>query len=103
MKTLYAAFALLIMGAFFAGTAQAAPAGPVTNRPALESQLTPVASYNCRRDYRGWHFLRGNRRFACQPHRSRDRYIRSWGRSCIGWGCGGQRHQPRYHRRNNRW
>jgi hypothetical protein len=67
MKTLYATFALLAMGVLSAGPslaapALAAPAGSAGHRAATETLAMPVATYECRRDDRGWHYMRGERR-----------------------------------------
>ena len=95
MKTLYFALALLVTGALASGPTVAAPAGPATNKPVIECLATPVASYRCRRDDRGWHSMRGERRVTCRPARP-DRN-RMWGWNCQGPRCGW------WHSRDRRW
>ena len=97
MKTFFAAFALLVMGALYAGPSMAAPISPATSGLAVEDMATPAryGDYGCRRDGRGWHSMYGERRRGCRPDRPRG--DRHWGWKCDGPRCGW------WHPRERRW
>jgi hypothetical protein len=98
MKTIYAAFALLAMGVISGGPSVAAPVGSIVNRPANESLTTSVAVSECRRDERGWHYMRGERRETCRPERPSEGGVRVWGWRCEGPRCGWwHQHEHRWH------
>jgi hypothetical protein len=97
MKTFYATVALLAMGVLYAGPSLAAPAGSTANRPATENLATPVATFDCRRDDRGWHYMRGERRVTCRPVRPSEGGAKLWGWKCEGPRCGW------WHQRDRRW
>ena len=69
MKTYFATLALLAGGVLAIGPSLAAPVGSVAHRSAAESIVTTVATFDCRRDDRGWHYMRGDRRLTCRPAR----------------------------------
>jgi hypothetical protein len=100
MKIFYSAFALLTMGVLSAGPSLAAPVGSTAHRHATESLLaTPVAAYDCRRDDRGWHYMRGEQRVTCRPARP-EGGARVWGWKCEGPRCGWwHQHERRWHDR----
>ena len=97
MKTIYATVALLATGVLYAGPSLAAPVGPTANRPATENLATPVATFDCRRDDRGWHYMRSERRVTCRPARPREGGTNVWGWKCEGPRCGW------WHQRDRRW
>lgn len=97
MKTLCATFAVLAMGVLSAGPSLATPAGSASHQPAIENLTAPVADYGCRRDDRGWHTMRGERRHDCRPERPREE-ARAWGWKCEGIRCGWwHQHEHRWH------
>ena len=97
MKTFYAAFALLTAGVLSAGPCLAAPVGSTAHRLATENLTTTVATNECRRDDRGWHYMRGERRTTCRPARPSEGNARLWGWKCEGLRCGW------WHQRDRRW
>ena len=98
MKTLYAAFAVLAMGALFGGPAQATPTGPISRGLVTETQATPVADYRCRRDDRGWYSMHGDRRVDCRPERPHEGRVSDWNWRCEDMHCGWwHRHEHRWH------
>jgi hypothetical protein len=90
----------MIAGAFLAlatltGSASAAPLGSVIDtQVGGQGLVTPVATFVCRRDDRGWHYMRGHRRVTCRPARPRGV---GWGWHCEGRRCGW------WHARDHRW
>ena len=58
---------------------------------------TPIASFDCRRDDRGWHYMRGERRLTCRPDRPREGAANLWGWRCEGPRCGW------WHQKDRRW
>jgi hypothetical protein len=100
MKTFYATFALLAIGVLSAAPSLAVPTGSAALQSATENLATPVASYECRRDDRGWHYMRGERRTMCRPSRPREGAAGLWGWRCEGPRCGWwHRHEHRWHDR----
>ena len=95
MKTFYAA--LLVTGVLFTVPAIAGPTGSAAHRLAAQDQVTPIASYDCRRDDRGWHYMRSERRVTCRPDRPREGAASLWGWRCEGPRCGW------WHQRERRW
>jgi hypothetical protein len=82
MKTLYAA--LFVTGALFTAPSVAGPLGSPGQRPVTERIATPVATFDCRRDDRGWHYMRSERRVTCRPDRPREGAANLWGWRCEG-------------------
>ena len=100
MKTFFATLALLAGGALAVGPSLAAPVGTPSHRPAAEHLATTVATFDCRRDHRGWHYKRGERRVTCRPTRPREGAARIWGWRCEGPRCGWwHQHERRWHDR----
>jgi hypothetical protein len=95
MKTLYAA--LFVTGALFTVPSVAGPVGSPGQRPVTENIATSVATFDCRRDDRGWHYMRGERRLTCRPDRPREGAASLWGWRCEGPRCGW------WHQRERRW
>jgi hypothetical protein len=97
MKTIYATVALLAMGVLSAGPSLAAPAGSAAHRVTSQNLAAPVATFDCRRDERGWHYLRGERRVTCRPARPTEGGAHLWGWRCEGPRCGW------WHQNERRW
>jgi hypothetical protein len=95
MKALYVA--LLTTGVLFTVPAIAAPAGSMAHRFAAQDQVVPIATDDCRRDDRGWHYMRGERRTTCRPARPREGAASFWGWKCDGPRCGW------WHQKERRW
>jgi hypothetical protein len=95
MKTFYAA--LLATGVLFTVPAIAAPAGLTAHGFAAQGQAMPIAADNCRRDDRGWHYMRGERRVTCRPVHPREGGANLWGWRCDGPRCGW------WHQKERRW
>jgi hypothetical protein len=97
MKMFFATLALLAGGVLATGPSLAAPVGSTSHRPATENVATPVATFDCRRDDRGWHYMRGERRVTCRPERPSEGAARLWGWRCEGPRCGW------WHQNERRW
>jgi hypothetical protein len=97
MKASCAALAIVATSVLTAVPSLAAPTGSTAHKSATENLATPVASYECRRDQRGWHHMRGDRRITCRPARPRDVGTNYWGWRCEGPRCGW------WHRNDHRW
>jgi hypothetical protein len=93
-KTLLASFMFAAL-ATCAGSANAAPVG-APNPATSEGWITKVATYECKRDERGWHYMRGERRTTCRPARPAEGG-KLWGWKCEGKRCGW------WHGKEKRW
>ena len=51
--------------------------------------MTTAAAFDCRRDDRGWHYKRGERRVTCRPARPSQGAARLWGGDAKGPGVAG--------------
>jgi hypothetical protein len=89
---------ILLASVALAGMATSAMAGPLSPQtPAADSGwVTRVARFNCIRDDRGWHYMRGERRTVCRPDRPRAD-VKFYGWRCEGPRCGW------WHKRDKRW
>ena len=83
-KTLLASFVVAAL-ATCAVSANAAPIGADQARSG--GWITKVAIGECRRDERGWHRMRGERRENCRPARPAEGG-KMWGWKCEGPRCG---------------
>ena len=93
-KTLLASFVVAAL-ATCAGSANAAPTG-APNEATSGGWITKVAIGECRRDERGWHRMRGERRENCRPTRPAESG-KMWGWKCEGPRCGW------WHSKERRW
>lgn len=93
MKAMIAGAILTL--ATLTGSASAAPLGGIIDtQVGGQGLVTQVATFVCRRDDRGWHYLRGKRRVTCRPARPRGM---GWGWHCEGRRCGW------WHGKDHRW
>jgi len=83
-KTLLASFVAAAL-ATCAGSAWSAPIG--ADQASSGGWITKVAIGECRRDERGWHRMRGERRENCRPTRPAEG-AKMWGWKCEGPRCG---------------
>ena len=86
------AIGALIVASSVSTAAFAMPVGRA--QPAEGALVSKVATYECVRDERGWHYMRGPRRVTCRPVRPKGTF---WMWRCEGPRCGW------WHRNEHRW